>query len=319
MTRASESLDSVDCNLCGADDYEVLWEAGVAQLSQVVRCRSCGLMYANPRAVDPDCEDVGSWAVDGALDWEGDHPALRWNRVRRRKESLQIADYADTRAELRELYPERGHLVEVGSGLGFLSAAFSEDGWTVTAVEPWAEACLHAEKLGVNRAIPAILEEANIPDGSVDVLVMLHVIEHVPDPTATLKEIYRVLKPGGRLVLETPRCDGTVSKLLGHRERNIRCNGHIYFFGAPQMAQMSKNAGFQVEGQRFVGRSLTFGRLGFNVSQILGSERMNVAVEQLTDSLDLDRFSLNLNIHDMQRLLLRRPPQAPVEAGRAAL
>ena len=40
---------TVTCNICHADDYTVVFPAGVAQLNQVVRCNRCGLMYANPR------------------------------------------------------------------------------------------------------------------------------------------------------------------------------------------------------------------------------------------------------------------------------
>ena len=46
-------------------------------------------------------------------------------------------------------------------------------------------------------------------------VVFIHVIEHVPDPLETLRSIYRVLKPGGHLVIETPRYDSLMFKLLG--------------------------------------------------------------------------------------------------------
>ena len=59
---------------------------------------------------------------------------------------------------------------------------------------------------------------------------MLHVIEHVPDPVGTLREIWRILKPGGHLILETPRYDTAMFWLLGRRERSLSCDGHIFFF-----------------------------------------------------------------------------------------
>lgn len=310
MTRSAETATEVPCNLCGENDAEVIYEANHAQASRVVRCRHCQLMYASPRAVVSDVEDISTWEADGALDWEGDHPALFWNRQRRIKESLQVVDYAETRADLARRCPERGHLVEVGAGLGYLSAYFTQDGWTVTSIEPWAEACQHAERLGVSRAIPSTLEEAKLPDASVDVLVMLHVIEHVPDPRATLAEIHRVVKPGGLVVLETPRVDGTAAKLFGHRDRNIRCDGHIYFFGAPQMAQLCEEEGFGVARHDMVGRSLTLGRVGYNVSQIVGSKRAGIAFEKVNQALSLDKLRFKLNIRDMQRLLLVRRPSA---------
>ena len=59
---------------------------------------------------------------------------------------------------------------------------------------------------------------------------MMHAIEHVSDPYSTWKEIYPILKPGGIFVMETPRYDTLMFKLLGKRERSLSCDGHIYFF-----------------------------------------------------------------------------------------
>jgi SAM-dependent methyltransferase len=48
------------------------------------------------------------------------------------------------------------------------------------------------------------LEEMDLPDESLDVLLTAHVLEHVPDTDAALAEIYRVLRPGGHLLLQVP-------------------------------------------------------------------------------------------------------------------
>lgn len=51
---------NVNCNLCGADDYRVLFPAGKAQLNQIVECRRCGMIYANPRSGELDFARVAS-------------------------------------------------------------------------------------------------------------------------------------------------------------------------------------------------------------------------------------------------------------------
>jgi 2-polyprenyl-3-methyl-5-hydroxy-6-metoxy-1,4-benzoquinol methylase len=193
------ATDSVACNSCGVDDAKVLFKAGEAQESQIVQCNRCGLMYASPRSYVPDHVSIESYDPEYVI-----QQSLIAGRLRSDKEHLQARDYANTRAMLAKLHPDRGHLLEVGCGLGVLLDAFRKDGWEVTGVEPNRGYCQIIEKERGIRAIPTILESAGIPDASVDVVVMLHVIEHVPDPLGTLREIHRVLKPGGHRSWKRP-------------------------------------------------------------------------------------------------------------------
>jgi SAM-dependent methyltransferase len=48
------------------------------------------------------------------------------------------------------------------------------------------------------------LQRLDLADASIDVLITAHVLEHVPDTDASLSEIYRVLSPGGRMLLQVP-------------------------------------------------------------------------------------------------------------------
>ena len=85
---------------------------------------------------------------------------------------------------LNRLYPERGKLVEVGSSLGYLLDVFRKDGWDVLGVEPFYQCCRYSrEELGLEIK-NAILETAELPDESFDVVLLNHVIEHIDDPFA---------------------------------------------------------------------------------------------------------------------------------------
>jgi uncharacterized Zn finger protein len=49
---------TVDCNLCGSGEASVVFGAGIAQASRIVKCAHCGLMYASPRAKLPDQDEI---------------------------------------------------------------------------------------------------------------------------------------------------------------------------------------------------------------------------------------------------------------------
>ncbi|GET36000.1 class I SAM-dependent methyltransferase [Microseira wollei] len=291
----------VTCNLCGSDDYTVLFESGVAQTNQIVKCNCCGLMYANPRAQEPDCVLIEQYDPDFVLSTI--RGKYSW---RNEKEALQVRDYETTKAYLRKNYPQKGLLVEVGSGLGYLLKFFKQDGWDVLGVEPNVGMCKYAEReLGI-KAIPTILEKAELPDESADAVLMMHVIEHVPNPLETLQEVYRILKPGGTFVLETPRYDTLMFKLLGKRERSLSCEGHIYFFTTNTLKTMASKAGFTVEKVDYVGRSLTVNRLFYNLGVIGKSQIVKRALESISKKLNLNKVWLEINLRDMQRFYLKK-------------
>jgi SAM-dependent methyltransferase len=297
--KADVSPQTVHCALCGADDYTVLFNAGEAQSNQIVQCRQCGLMYANPRENAPDVEDITSWNPD----WE----LISKDRFRLAKEELTVFDYRDTRDFLKNRYPERGRLVEVGGGLGFLSNAFREDGWDVALVEPWKEACLFAESRFGLETRPKTLDDAGFDNASVDVLVMVHVIEHLPDPAATIAEVYRILKPGGMLVVETPRYDSLMFRLLGRRERSLSCSGHIYFFTNNTLQKLGERCGFRHDSTRIPGRSLSLDRLLWNLGVISKSESVKNVLLQLSSALKLEQMKIYLNMGDMVRMYFIKP------------
>jgi SAM-dependent methyltransferase len=303
--------ETVPCNYCGVDDPTVVFRAGEAQLAQVVRCNRCGLMYASPRAKEPDHVELISARTK---------PPFRESDSRYQKEMLQVRDYRRTHALLDQLYPRRGRLLEVGSSLGFLLDDFRRDGWDVLGVDPNSEACRIArERLGLP-VVNAILEQAGVDDASCDVVLLNHVIEHLDDPLRTLREVNRVLKPGGHFVIETPRYDTLMFKLLGRRERSISCDGHIFFFTNRTLRNLYEAAGFETVRLDCVGRSLTVDRLVWNLGVVSKSERAARALGKLSEGLKLDQRHLYVNLRDMQRVCVRKvaPVQARPRAADAA-
>ncbi|ADG79516.1 Methyltransferase type 11 OS=Tsukamurella paurometabola (strain ATCC 8368 / DSM / CCUG 35730/ CIP 100753 / JCM 10117 / KCTC 9821 / NBRC 16120 / NCIMB 702349/ NCTC 13040) OX=521096 GN=Tpau_2918 PE=4 SV=1 [Tsukamurella paurometabola] len=94
---------------------------------------------------------------------------------------------------------------EAGSGEGYGAALLAEEGATVTALDYDESAVAH-----VRSTYPKVtmlhgnLAELPLDDASVDAVVNFQVIEHLWDQPQFLREVARVLRPGGELVISTP-------------------------------------------------------------------------------------------------------------------
>lgn len=106
-------------------------------------------------------------------------------------------------------------------------------------------------------SVKADLCELPFADASFDFAVCVHTLEHVPDDRRALRELYRVLRPGGRAVLQVPpsdlaetREDPSVTDPL-ERERLFGQYDHVRLCGADYPARIAE-AGFEVERLDFV-------------------------------------------------------------------
>ncbi len=288
----------VNCNLCGADDSAVVFPKGFAQLHRIVRCNRCGLMYANPQE-EVDCDHFASYAEDAAYDQEA-------NRTYFQKQHVQLPDNERALGVLNALFPHRGKLLEIGSFLGIFLDRIRSAGWEVTGLEPYRPVANYARrKYGLN-IVDAILPAAGFPEAAFDAVVMLHVIEHLPDPSADLREIRRILRPGGVLVVETPRFDSLMFKILGRRERSIgNCNGHIFFFTTTTLRKLLEKHSLEVFRTDLVGRTLTVEGLLLNLGIMSHSDRVKRWLAWLGTTFHLDRVRLYVNVRDMQRVYRR--------------
>ncbi len=111
-----------------------------------------------------------------------------------------------------------GHLLEIGCG----------EGRGVEELLPYAESYLGLDKIGevikvLQSKFPGInFQQAVIPpfhtieDESFDTIVSFQVIEHISDDHLFLKEIYRMLRPGGKAIISTPNRTHSLSRNPWH-------------------------------------------------------------------------------------------------------
>jgi len=110
---------------------------------------------------------------------------------------------------VRKLMPNTvGSVLDVGAGMGISSYALARDGWQVTALEPDSSNLVGANAIrnlaqdaGLDIAVEEEMGEAlPFKDNSFDIIHARQVLHHAYNLGEFCTELYRVLKPGGRLI-----------------------------------------------------------------------------------------------------------------------
>lgn len=311
MNLKSQIPNPKSCDLCGASD--VSFVLATSRLDgPLVCCRRCGLFFV----VLPENNSPNRKQNNGQNNGQtsGSHIAAEMARLSERALELSLVEPLVEQGEQpwRELmarerladlqrFATGGRLLEVGCSTGEMLAA-AQSSFTAFGVEADEASSNVAVTRGLN-CTHGTLAEAKFPDGHFDVAALYHVIEHFPSPRAELRELHRVIAPGGWLVIETPNIANLWFRLLGARWRQF-IPDHIFFYTPATLTRLCEESGFEIHELRNVGKAMSarlfISRIGRYHSP---SARMLSAVSR---RLNLDDRTLRLNFGDVMRLYARR-------------
>lgn len=141
-------------------------------------------------------------------------------------------------------YRQNNRLLDVGCGGGTLLNAARTNGWNARGVDVSESVAEHVRGLGFN-VFRGELHEAGFPDSEFDVVTAAELVEHLFDPQTVLKEIQRILRPGGVLWTTTPHWRGLSARLLGLKWRVVSPPEHLQLFSMTGLRTLLSNAGFK--------------------------------------------------------------------------
>ncbi len=184
------------CLVCG--DERIRFRLKQAPTT-VFQCQNCGLVFVDPL---PSETELRALYLD--YDVSETDPAfpslLAWRWKSRAPVFQEVLDEIIAQGA-------RGRLLDVGCSFGFLLSMAKERGFEPAGVDLSLNAVRYArERLRVPVHQGTVFD-AKFPDGAFDVVTMVGVFEHIPNPLETLGEISRLLRPGGLLAVEVPNAN----------------------------------------------------------------------------------------------------------------
>ena len=137
--------------------------------------------------------------------------------------------------------PADGPLLDVGGGTGRVAQFFRREVSAVVLADVSLRMLAQAQTKGSLLCVGAAAEGLPFPDGSFDRVMMVDALHHVADQRETLQEMWRVLRPGGRLVIEEPDVRRMLVKLIALVEKLLLMRSH--FLSPPLIADLLADLG----------------------------------------------------------------------------
>jgi SAM-dependent methyltransferase len=243
--------EETSCPLCGQDVGTPILEAAdplppanTGLVFAVVRCAHCGLTYTNPR---PSERTIARF-----------YPAeyrphrrpgkMRQSRMARPFWSLLFGRPCGERRGALP-WPNPGRLLDFGCGAGNFLKTMATQGWQVTGLDAAVGAVQHVRENGLT-ALVGTLPHPDLRPGSFDVVTMWHSLEHVHHPLAILREAYRLLVPGGKLIVATPNIASLPYRVFGRSWFGLDLPRHLTHFTPRTLTAMLQAGGFRPDPVR---------------------------------------------------------------------
>ncbi len=240
------SRGSGGCPVCRSDaPVRVVAHNGL----QVLRCRRCGHQFVWPLPSDSELASIydqtyyqGSHRSVGFSDYDG------LTAARRRMFSRHL--------DRLEHYRQAGRVLDVGCATGDFLKVARERGWEAIGVDP-SPAREQAVAAGL-RIVGQTIDDAEVDPHSLDLITFWDVLEHLPDPVATLRRAADLLAPDGMVAATVPNAGSALARISGRRWFGYKTAGeHLQFFTASTVRRSFAAAGYEVMVQHPVAWSCT--------------------------------------------------------------
>ena len=232
----------VRCDFCNSNNTEpvqLLQDIWLQKQGEfhLVRCKNCGLEYLNPQ---PGWELLRE-------NYSNDYFIFLGAIKKRTLRLVEIIQNYGLRRRSKFVLKKKkvGRLLDVGCSVGyFLNEMKKNHGWQVSGIEPVEMVARIAREWYGIEVFTGTLVDAKFVDDSWDVITLFDVLEHTTNPSLHLREIFRILKPGGWLFLKVPDPVSYQARLFGPAWFGYEAPHHLFGFPPQVLIYKLREIGF---------------------------------------------------------------------------
>ena len=230
------------CALCGGTAHVRLFTVDSHPVPDsrrwdLVRCAGCGLVFVVPMPAWEQLEAIYTTQT-------------YYERYYQKECQRRVPDPDNPHVRFLQRFATAGRLLDVGCGPGHFLNDAKAAGWKVAGLDanPF-NAAFAREAYGLEVHTGTLAETLFRP-GSFDVVCMMGVVEHLPNPVGALKDVARLVRPGGGVFLLTQNIRSWLAWLMGQRFVFIIPPEHVHYFSPATIRRLLEITGFRLVSVR---------------------------------------------------------------------
>src|SRR5450432_865609 len=245
----SLTRDDEPCVLCGTVSHTLLYRThdrhyGIKGEFDVCQCDECGLVHLYPMPTESELINF----------YPDDYYAYQELEQGRKRLKQFLKTILAFNIHTRDPKFERpGRVLDVGCGSGHFLLEMKKQGWEVHGVEPSAGAAeLGQSSAGINIVQGTMPSATKVfADDMFDYVRSNHSFEHMPNPSAVLSEMRRILNPQGKLFIGVPNIDSVNARVFGRYWWYLGAPVHTFNYSVSTLSSLLKKNGLRIERVRF--------------------------------------------------------------------
>lgn len=263
MNKLNYFFDYTDkCNMCESrsEQHRVLGQRlntsqgynpklKIGISTSVVKCKNCGLIFSNPQPVPVNIQDHYGVA-----------PESYWRPEYFKIENGYFSHQIEITKKLSSF--ENGFkALDIGAGLGKCMISLTNAGYEAFGIEPsetFYNKAIETMRISHDRLKHTKIEDVEFEENKFDFITFGAVLEHLYDPSESIKKALKWLKPGGLIHIEVPSSKHLIPrifnfyfKLRGTNYVNnlspMHAPYHLYEFDLRTFEMHAKNNGYKIE------------------------------------------------------------------------
>jgi SAM-dependent methyltransferase len=233
------------CPLCSSEKTEHYLQVCDNFLSkesfELTRCSECGFIFTNDH---PDETGIGRYYDSDEYLSHNDSSGALSARLYRLSRNFMLRKKRFIVNNFTAL--NKGFLLDIGSGSGHFINEMNRAGWNASGVEINEKAReLSISEMGVKVISPTEISSLN--SESFDCITMWHVLEHFQEPFEYASEVFRLLKPGGSLIVALPNSNSFDALHYGEYWAAYDVPRHLWHFNPVTFSLFTLKTGFKLE------------------------------------------------------------------------